>query len=521
MAARFLDNEAHEDHDDDLGIDWTQLEEDADAFSFDMNLSKKWREKEKRGKRNVIREEEEEEEADDDPTCGGFVVDDHNSDSDEGGPCNYRMLNLLSPESFATGRENNVRLPSRDSRTRTLATNDVPLAQHLDISPLVVDEERERETTETTGSNGGPAIGIQEIMPGTQVRTNMEVQGGQLRSFRIQCKRFLLTYKTHVNKTNIELHFATLASNRMPPKVFHCAHETGSSTIPYEHSHVVVEFARNIDTRNPRFFDYEEIHPHIRKLTSGKAMKDAETYISKEDPDMAHLRVRGSLIDTIINAKSALEAVRLVAEKPGDIMGVLAGYRLKERQLDLPASIDPSTRAWQSKLLTICTQPADARSITWVYDRIGNTGKSSFAAYLEDELRDDDGYDWFSLSNMGKATDIFHLVGEAIKEGWRAKGVVVDLSRSFESRWDIYASLEAMKNGRITSTKYMGGRHRFASPHVVVFANWWPDTTKLSIDRWKIFEITPENDWEPRSVADHVPEPTTVCSCGRNRIQLN
>ena len=32
------------------------------------------------------------------------------------------------------------------------------------------------------------------------------------------------------------------------------------------------------------YFDYENIHPHIRVLKSAKALKDAKTYIAKEDP---------------------------------------------------------------------------------------------------------------------------------------------------------------------------------------------------------------------------------------------
>jgi len=158
--------------------------------------------------------------------------------------------------------------------------------------------------------------------------------------------------------------------------------------------------------------------------------------------------------------------------------------------MPLPASIDPLTRPWQSKLLNLVKGTPKEREIIWIFDEVGNTGKSSFSNYLEDELRNEDGgYDWYCMSNIGKAADSYHLMIEACKEGWRGVGVAIDVSRSFENHIGIYATIEAMKNGRITSGKYQGGRARFASPHVIIFSNWWPDTSRLSQDRWSIWEI--------------------------------
>ena len=38
----------------------------------------------------------------------------------------------------------------------------------------------------------------------------------------------------------------------------------------------------------------------------------------------------------------------------------------------------------------------------------------------------------------------------------------------------------------ICNTKYETGMKLFNSPHLIVFSNFYPDTDKLSADRWKI-----------------------------------
>jgi hypothetical protein len=52
-----------------------------------------------------------------------------------------------------------------------------------------------------------------------------------------------------------------------------------------------------------------------------------------------------------------------------------------------------------------------------------------------------------------------------------------------------YSSIECIKNGMITNTKYETGFKVFNPPHVVVFSNFPPDEEKLSADRWNIKEI--------------------------------
>jgi hypothetical protein len=52
-----------------------------------------------------------------------------------------------------------------------------------------------------------------------------------------------------------------------------------------------------------------------------------------------------------------------------------------------------------------------------------------------------------------------------------------------------WATIEALKNGHVTSTKYTPLEKVFPIPHVVVFCNSMPEENILSVDR--IFVITP------------------------------
>lgn len=127
---------------------------------------------------------------------------------------------------------------------------------------------------------------------------------------------------------------------------------------------------------------------------------------------------------------------------------------------------------WQTNLSQLLETPPDSRSITWYYDRDGNKGKSYFA-------RNYKGSNYYVTG--GKAADIFY--------GYEYESVIFfDLARM---KQDIvqYDVMEAFKNGQFYSTKYESKLVRFNVPHVIVFANFYPDTSKLSADRWNIIEI--------------------------------
>lgn len=132
-------------------------------------------------------------------------------------------------------------------------------------------------------------------------------------------------------------------------------------------------------------------------------------------------------------------------------------------------------RYWQKEILEKLKCQND-RQILWVWDAIGNIGKSYLAGYIQCCL---DAY----MVSYGKTADIAYA--------WRRQEYIVcDFSRQKQETIN-YELLESFKNGKVFSAKYDSGWKIRDSPcKVVCFANWRPDTYKLSKDRWCVIEIT-------------------------------
>lgn len=131
-------------------------------------------------------------------------------------------------------------------------------------------------------------------------------------------------------------------------------------------------------------------------------------------------------------------------------------------------------RNWQHDLLVKLAEPPHPREVLWYYDERGNTGKSWFAKYLVANY-DADYY------SGGKATDIVHACNGARIQ-------VFDFTRSNEG-FVSYDAIERLKNGLVFSPKYDSQKKVFDIPHVLIFANFPPEKSKLSEDRWNITHI--------------------------------
>lgn len=133
---------------------------------------------------------------------------------------------------------------------------------------------------------------------------------------------------------------------------------------------------------------------------------------------------------------------------------------------------------WQAELEAYISGPVDPRKIKWFRDLAGGKGKSWLASYFVFKYNAE-------IFTSAKVADIAH----AYKLG---KIVIFDLCRSEGSTDginEIYKAIEYFKNGRIFSPKYDSVNKFFPVPHVIVFANFDPDTSRLSEDRWDIIHM--------------------------------
>lgn len=179
--------------------------------------------------------------------------------------------------------------------------------------------------------------------------------------------------------------------------------------------------------------------------------------------------------------KSDIKAQNYCMKEDTRVAGPWAkGIRLK-KELKL---IKPD-RIYQKYILDIIQKEPDERKIYWFFEPEGNVGKSSFCKYL------------IAMHNAifideGKKADLMnHILTASQKQ--EIDLVVLDVPRDNKNCIS-YKSIESIKNGMIYSSKYEGGQLLFNSPHVIIFSNYPPDESKLSKDRWEIFEIVDNFD---------------------------
>jgi len=132
---------------------------------------------------------------------------------------------------------------------------------------------------------------------------------------------------------------------------------------------------------------------------------------------------------------------------------------------------DAILTGWQSKIVDELKFPANDRKIIWIWGKNGNAGKSWLSRYLVAKLG-------AARFENASSKDIAHAYeGQPI--------VCFDYSRTVEERVN-YQILESLKNQTIFSPKYNSSAKYFKTPHVICFANWEPNRSTLTGDRWDV-----------------------------------
>lgn len=145
----------------------------------------------------------------------------------------------------------------------------------------------------------------------------------------------------------------------------------------------------------------------------------------------------------------------------------------------------------QQKILDILIEDVDNRKVHWFYDEFGNSGKSYISKYLQ--LTRDTYY-----ITGGKQNDILYGY-----EGQQL--VIIDLARTYADNLEhIYTIIENLKNGQYLSTKYETKQKLFDIPYIMVMANFKPDKSKLSNDRWDIIDTL---EYQDETDTYNIPEP--------------
>lgn len=133
------------------------------------------------------------------------------------------------------------------------------------------------------------------------------------------------------------------------------------------------------------------------------------------------------------------------------------------------------TKEWQQGIIKLIETEPDDRTINWYFDPVGGTGKTQLSKYLA--------HHYGAIPLNGKANDILYAAAT-----FDSRIYIFDIPRTQEDYLS-YQAIECIKNGFFLCAKYESKPIIRNPPHILVFANFLPDTSKLSSDRWNIVYI--------------------------------
>jgi hypothetical protein len=166
---------------------------------------------------------------------------------------------------------------------------------------------------------------------------------------------------------------------------------------------------------------------------------------------------------------------------------------------DIELLADPSRRyPWQNELFEILFESVpdtlrqpDGRTVVWITDYEGATGKSKLVKYL---CYHNDDITKISFGSAGQ-------LRSAIVSAGAKKLYFIDMPRTLgtdDSVNNVISAVEDIVNGFVVGNFY--GKHAVLMcdpPHVVIFSNKDCPVEKLSGDRWKIYYIVDKRLKEP------------------------
>lgn len=165
--------------------------------------------------------------------------------------------------------------------------------------------------------------------------------------------------------------------------------------------------------------------------------------------------------------------------------------------INLEQFTPPQKKLWM--YLNLCDPVKHSkRTIIWVVDKQGGSGKSAFKKYCTFHKK------WPGFS-YASSKDILFIVSQF--PGKRVYFFNLSKTRTADvSENELYCALEAIKDGDFTSTKFKPKNVLMNPCHVVVFANHFPRGELLTRERLKVIEWLPlptnlirdnfEFDWE-------------------------
>jgi hypothetical protein len=279
---------------------------------------------------------------------------------------------------------------------------------------------------------------------------------------------------------------------------------------PHVQGYIQTNFKTNVYKLTDKLQEYFGVRPHVEACKGSSEANLA--YVSKDDTRLADndafvfgtprdIGARGGQGQRtdLLAVQAAINEGELTLDELRDkffgefckfdrFLTTFFNDRKQRIAMDsLRSSTDGNTWRfpWQADLVEMITHTPQPRRISWWWEAIGNVGKSYMARHLALHC------DGVIITPMKKA-DMLHLLTKSLSG---ARCVVFDLTRTTEegSVAVVYEVLEQLSNGYICSGKYDSAQLWVQPLHLIVFANFAPDRTKMSEDRWDVHHINSVN----------------------------
>lgn len=307
----------------------------------------------------------------------------------------------------------------------------------------------------------------------------------------------MLTYNSvHVDKALMVEHVKEKMKGVMYVGV---CHEVGKEE-KREHTHVLVELEGRCDMKSERL-SWKGKVPNVKPATSKKHWTNMMAYIHKEDTEAlewgeSSAEAKGATLtgQDIMGYETMEEAllnndIRLAT----NIKTVWENVRKEDEGAERK---ELKYHPWQERLMDVLGYEMTERNIVWVYDRVGGTGKSTWGQRM-----DIDGNALY-IGHLGKVADFIEVLYRE-KDRWDGKYMIIDLTREQERGCAIYQCIEEAAKELHVRQKYTSVKFRQRrQPRICVLANWPPEVTKLSMDRWMIYQVPKAGltlEYEPAS----------------------
>lgn len=135
---------------------------------------------------------------------------------------------------------------------------------------------------------------------------------------------------------------------------------------------------------------------------------------------------------------------------------------------------------WQNIVKQELLKPWCRRTINWIYDPDGQGGKTEFGRHMAY-------YHEAAFLSSGSRSDYTCAIN-SILEARDLKIVIINYSRTKED-FVSYDAIEQIKDGAMFSTKFDSKGTIFDPPHILINANFEPDVSAVTKDRWNIRKL--------------------------------